>query len=196
MRRMRTVLLVAHNGNSAFSTSSLPANPVPPRGAGGPRQSWREKMGKKKMKIGIETIDASSLNLCRDRPNTFSRNNHKKAAKAIFLTSLLMTFVGCPVLVYASLPVLQIAQPLFHGTTPTNMIGICGHFLGFYFQYHRFPNLNDWIWFLIGQGLSIAVSIAVASILVHLGWITMAAATAVLSATGVGIGLAAAIVAF
>lgn len=150
------------------------------------------------MNIGIETIDASSLNLCCNRPYTFSRNrsNHTKAIKAIFLTSLLMTFVGCPVLVYASLPILQIAQPLFHGTTPMNTIGICGQFLGFYFQYHRFPNLNDWKWFLIGHGLSIVASIAIASILVHLGWITMTAATATLAATGVGIGLAAAIIAF
>ena len=70
------------------------------------------------------------------------------------------------------------------------------HAVTYYFWHGHWPGYYDWLQCLIGFGLSYAVSAAIATALAAAGVITWAVVAGILSATGVGISLAGALVAF
>jgi len=70
------------------------------------------------------------------------------------------------------------------------------HAVTYYFWHGHWPGFYDWLNCLLGFGLSYAVSVGIAAILAAAGVITWAVVAAALTATGVGISLAGALVAF
>jgi hypothetical protein len=137
------------------------------------------------MNLGIQTIDTTSLDVSYVPSYVLQKNkkDNQRALKAIFLTSLLLTLGGIPVLVYASVPVLQMMQPLasVSSTLDTITIPSTGQFLWYYFTYRRFPSRSDWYAFIVQFGLGAAATIGIASALAKVGLITKAVATAVIS---------------
>ncbi|MBN2230442.1 MAG: hypothetical protein JW779_12715 [Candidatus Thorarchaeota archaeon] len=70
-----------------------------------------------------------------------------------------------------------------------------GEFIVFVAVYGRLPNIQDWIAILVAAGIAPFIAIGMAWALVKLGIIGMAVLEGFLSATGIGIAVAAAIVA-
>ncbi len=78
---------------------------------------------------------------------------------------------------------------------PTTGVGIsCGQYIYFTLFLGHPPTFNDYVNSLVQMGIVYSVATVIAAGLVALGWAEMAALTAFLSATGVGIAVASTII--
>ncbi len=70
------------------------------------------------------------------------------------------------------------------------------HAIAFYMWNGHWPGFIDWLQFLLGLGLGYYISVAIAAALAAAGVITWSVVIAILSATGIGITFAGAILGF
>ena len=70
------------------------------------------------------------------------------------------------------------------------------HLIAFYLQNWRLPNVNDWLYFFLEFGIGYDIALWLAVGFASFGWITWAEAASLLTLSGVGIAILAAVMAF
>jgi len=70
------------------------------------------------------------------------------------------------------------------------------HLIAFYLSHWRLPNQNDWFWFFLELGIGYDIALWLSIAFAAAGWITWAEAASLLTLSGVGIAVLAAIMAF
>ena len=121
----------------------------------------------------------------------------KTVLKAAVLSILAISMVAMPIMIVAGVPVVQSLEHILPGamTTATGATG--GMFIVWEIEHWgSYPSQSAWYNFLLTFGIGYQVAALLASILAYAGVVDMAVAVGALTATGVGITFAGAIVTF
>lgn len=144
------------------------------------------------MAFGIATIEPLSLesDIVPEYAVGRNRARNRKSLVGLLMISLVTVFVGVPAFLYISLPFTQLVQPLTSGRAINAVSSVhSGQFLWFVISHWgQFPGFYDWVNWLVGMGLSYALSVAIAAALLKAGWISAATFIAVVGGITGGVG--------
>ncbi|OWP56576.1 MAG: hypothetical protein B2I17_05840 [Thermoplasmatales archaeon B_DKE] len=134
-----------------------------------------------------EESDASRVN----------RENLRKALKATVLSAIVISMAAMPIMIIAGVPVVQSLEQVLPGAMTTLTGATGGMFIVWEIEHWgSYPSQSAWYNFLLTFGIGYQVASLLASILAYAGVVDMAVAVGALTATGVGVAFAGAIVTF